>query len=193
MARNWYTKFLFFLAAAFMALASACQKDSAVTGPASSKAGPDTTIVALSGNFLAASGTLKVKYKDSTYTFDAARDSVAFINMSSDNENRYFGITAINKAHTVSFGISSEGFAFSNVNRSVAGSQFLVTGDVQKPGFQLSLRRNTSPADFGNLSLEQYRSGDELARGSFYTFLSADDNSASAYYRVEGSFDLKLK
>lgn len=194
MLKKRFTKFLLFAIAAFVAVASACQKDPAVTNPASAKSNADSSIVSLSGNFLAASGTLKVKFKDSTYIFDAARDSIAFINVSGQqDDSRYFGITAINKEHTLSFGISSEGFAAANVSRTVAGGQFLFTGDQQNPAFQLALRKETSPVNFGSLSIEQYNNGNELAKGTFYTFLSADSNSKSPFYRVEGSFDLRLK
>ena len=83
-----------------------------------------SSFVTSPGNFLAISGTLKIKINDSAYTFDAATDSIAFVNVRVDGSNQYFGITAINKEHNMSFGISSEGFVFSNINRSIAGSQF---------------------------------------------------------------------
>jgi hypothetical protein len=38
-----------------------------------------------------------------------------------------------------------------------------------------------------------YNAGNELAQGTFYTFLAKDDNANSPYYRVEGTFDLQLK
>lgn len=195
MGNKIYTRFLCLIALAFFAVVSSCQKDPAVAGPShtSSDANADSAISSLSGNSLAASGTLRIKFKDSIYTFDAAHDSIAFINVNGEDQNRYFGITAINKAHTVSFGISSAGFAFSNINRGVAGSQLLLNSDPLKPALQLSLRRDISPVDFGNVSLVQYKTGNELAKGTFYTFLSADEKPGSPYFRVEGSFDLKLK
>src|SRR5437868_1564894 len=98
--------FLFLLLAAF----SACQKEDEV--PIGLKAGlkNDSVNRAINlnspGTFLAAKGLLKITVEDSTYIFDAAKDSIAFVSVGLDS-NKYFGITAINKAHTISFGISS--------------------------------------------------------------------------------------
>ena len=197
MGNKTFTNFLFAAAILLMATVSACQKDPAVNSPGPSTTGinADSSVISSPGNFLAVTGTLKVKFNDSVYTFDASRDSIAFINVNGDDQSRYFGITAINKAHSVSFGISSAGFAFSNINRSIAGSQLLLSVDSKKPVLQLSLSRNqpdTKP-DLGNLNLVRYKDGNELAKGTFYTFMAADDKPNSPYYRVEGSFDLKLK
>ena len=197
MGNRRFTYFLFSIGMIVLAAASACQKDPAVNNPGSSAATTtikaDSSIVSSPGNFLAVSGTLKVKFNDSVYTFDAATDSIAFINVNGDDENRYFGITAINKEHSVSFGISSAGFAFSNINRGIAGSQLLLSTDSQKPALQLSLSKNYPSNGFGNLNLLQYKTGNELAKGTFYTFMAADNKANSPYYRVEGSFDLQLK
>ena len=195
MGNGRFTYNLFFAAVLVLAMVSSCQKDPAVNNPGSSKTtiNADSSIVSSPGNFLAVSGKLKVKFNDSVYTFDAARDSIAFINVNGDDENRYFGITAINKEHSVSFGISSAGFPFSNVNRAVAGSQLLLNSAAQKQALQLSLSRNSSNNDLGNLNLLLYKNDNELAKGTFYTFMAADGKSTSPYYRVEGSFDLQLK
>ncbi|HZY36416.1 MAG TPA: hypothetical protein VFE53_07200 [Mucilaginibacter sp.] len=195
MSKNRFTYFTFSVVIFFLALTSACQKDPAVRSPDKSgtSINADSTVVSSPGDFLAAKGTLKVKFNDSVYTFDATRDSIAFINVNGDDQSRYFGITAINKEHSVSFGISSAGFAFSNINRGVAGSQLLLSTDAQSPALQLSLSRNYSNNNFGNLNLEQYKTGNELAKGTFYTFMAADSKASSPYYRVEGSFDLQLK
>lgn len=195
MGSKGFTYLLFSLAVFILTATSACQKDTAVNSPNSSgtSISADSSIVSSPGNFLAASGTLKVKFNDSTYTFDAAHDSIAFINVGVDDNNRYFGITAINKEHTMSFGISSAGFAFSNINRNIAGSQFLLSSDGKKPALQLSLSKYSAPKDFGNLNILQYNTGSELAKGTFYTFLAKDDKANSPYYRVEGTFDLQLK
>ena len=190
-----FTFFLFSIAVFVLAMVSSCQKDPAVNAPGSSTASinADSSIVSSAGNFLAIKGTLKVKFNDSIYTFDAAKDSIAFINVNGDDQNRYFGITAINKEHTVSFGISSAGYAFSNINRGIAGSQLLLSSDLQRPAMQLSLSRKDSGNDFGSLNLVQYKNGDELAKGTFYTFMALNNKASSPYYRVEGSFDLRLK
>ena len=195
MGNSRFTYFLLSLAAVILTVVSSCQKDPAVNNPGPSKTNinADSSVVSSPGNFLAVTGTLKVKFNDSVYTFDAARDSIAFINVNGDDENRYFGITAINKEHSVSFGISSAGFAFNNINRGIAGSQLLLSSDSQKPALQLSLSKNYQAPGFGNLSLLQYKTGKELAKGTFYTFMAADSKAKSPYYRVEGSFDLQLK
>jgi hypothetical protein len=110
-----------------------------------------------------------------------------------DDNTRYFGITAINKEHSMSFGISSAGFANSNINDSIAGGQFILSTDDKKPAMQLSLSKYTGQKDFGNINLIQYNQGNELAKGTFVTFLAKDDKANSPYYRVEGTFDLQLK
>jgi hypothetical protein len=194
MGKSKVTYFLFFVAMLFLVTVSSCQKDPAVNspGPSTTSINADSSIVSSPGNFLAVSGTLKVKFDDSVYTFDAARDSIAFINVNGDDQSRYFGITAINKEHSVSFGISSAGFAYSNINRAIAGSQLLLSSGAPAPALQLSLSKNFPNNDLGNLNLLQYKNGNELAKGTFYTFMSADTKTSSPY-RVEGSFDLQLK
>lgn len=175
-------------------LASACQKDADVKEPVLNKTSiaADSSVFAAPGNFLAASGTLTIRLNDSAYTFDAATDSIAFINVRVDDQTHYFGVTAINKAHTMSFGISSAGFANVGVEQPVAGGQFLLSAD-KKPGVQLSLSKFQQQKDFGNIDILKYNQEGVLAKGSFYTFLAKDDQVNSPYYRVEGSFDLKLK
>ena len=194
MGKKGFTYLLISFVFVIVAAISGCQKDDAVSTPepASASTG-DSSVVSSPGNFLAAAGTLKVKFNDSVYTFDAARDSIAFINVNGADQSRYFGITAINKAHTLSFGISSPGFAYSNIHRNIAGSQLLFGSDALKPAMQLSLTRNSIPTDLGNITLVQYKNDNELAKGTFYAFLSLDDKANSPYYRVEGSFDLQLK
>ena len=189
-----FTYLLFLGLLFFMAMVTSCQKDDSVAQPTSkTTVNADSTMLSSPGNFLATSGTLKIKYNDSTYTFDAAHDSIAFINVRVDDNTRYYGITAINKDHTMSFGISSSGFVNSNIDKSVAGSQFLLTTDDKKPALQLSLSKYSGQKDFGNINISQYILGNELAKGTFFTFLAKDDKANSPYYRVEGTFDLQLK
>jgi uncharacterized protein YdeI (BOF family) len=194
MGKSVFTYCLFAIAVFFMAAVSSCQKDSAVASPdpSATTVSADSSVMSSPGNYLAVSGTLKVKFNDSTYTFDAATDSIAFINVSTDN-NRYFGITAINKDHSISFGISSAGFPYSNINRAIAGSQLLLNTGAKTPALQLSLSRYSEPKSLGNINLVQYNAEKELAKGTFYTFMSKDDKATSPYYRVEGTFDLQLK
>jgi len=190
-----FTNLLIFFAMSLLAVITSCQKDPAVDASGASKTNiaADSSIFSTPGNFLAVSGTLKIKYNDSVYTFDAANDSIAFINVSTNNNTRYFGITAINKQHNMSFGISSPGFVYSNIKRSIAGSQFLLSADDKKPVLQMSLSQYPGQNDFGNITLLQYNQGKELAKGTFYTFLAKDNNANSPYYRVEGAFDLQLR
>ena len=195
MGNRGFTYILFLFTVFFMAATSSCQKDPAVNSPnpSTTTVSADSTALSSPNNFLAVSGTLKIKFNDSTYTFDAATDSIAFINVHSDDNSRYFGITAINKDHSMSFGISSAGFPYNNINRAIAGSQFIMNGDAKQPALQLSLSRYSAPKSLGNINLIEYNSTKELAKGTFYTFMSKDDKANSPYYRVEGTFDLQLK
>jgi hypothetical protein len=195
MGSKRFTYFLFAIAVFFMAAISSCQKDPAVASPdpSTTTVSADSSVMSSPGNYLAVSGTLKVKFNDSTYTFDAATDSIAFINVHADDNSRYFGITAINKDHSISFGISSAGFPYSNINRAIAGSQLLLNTGAKTPALQLSLSRYSEPKSLGNINLIQYNAEKELAKGTFYTFMSKDDKATSPYYRVEGTFDLQLK
>jgi hypothetical protein len=195
MVNRRFTNLLISSAISLLAITSSCQKDPAVNEPVVSKTNvsADSTTFLSPGNFLAASGTLNIKFNDSTYTFDASKDSIAFISVRVDNNTRYFGITAINKDHNMSFGISSAGFAFSNINRSIAGGQFILSTDNKNPALQLSLSKYSGQKDFGNINVIQFNQGNILAKGTFFTFLAKDDKVNSPYYRIEGTFDLKLK
>jgi hypothetical protein len=183
-----------------MVMISSCQKDESVKDMDTVKPQVSATIDSSStkvinnpDNFLAGKGTLKITIKDSTYTFDAATDSVAFINVHS-GDGKYFGITAINKAHTMSFGISSIGFASANTTSKVAGSQFLFKADDdKKPVLQYTLTQFVGQDDSGKISIERYNNENLIAKGTFFTFLAKDDKADSPFYRVEGSFELELK
>jgi len=193
-----FTKWLISLTLLLSVAAASCQKNDNVKGMDTVKqtAVADSvstlSVTNAPGNFLAGKGTLKVTIEDSTYTFDAATDSVAFINVHTD-DSKYFGITAINKAHTMSFGISSVGFAATNVNSKVAGSQLLFKVDDKKPVLQYTLTRYADQEESGKISLEKYNSENIIAKGTFFTFLAKDDKANSPFYRVEGSFELQLK
>ncbi len=176
-------------------LVSSCQKDPAVKEAIDSRSTVDSTKISSvtgAGNYLATRGILKVKIKDSTYTFDASRDSVAFINVHAD-ENRFFGITAINKEHTLSFGISAAGFVNSDINSDIAGGQLLLNQGDDGSTQQYSLSQHGGQKDFGNINIIQYNQNGVLAKGTFFTFLSRDDKANSPVYRVEGTFELYLK
>ena len=177
---------------------SSCQKDPALKDTNLEKTSlkadsANIGTITSPGNYLAASGKLTIKVKDSTYTFDASQDSIAFVNVHSDDSTRYFGITAINKEHTMSFGISSAGFVNDSISNSIAGSQLLLNKGENKSGLQYSLSKYAGQKNFGTINIIQYNQGNELVRGTFFTFLAKDDKADSPFFRVEGSFDLQLK
>jgi len=184
----WFLCFLVFL------ITSSCQKDDSVKDPEQAKTSADSSFLSGPANYLAVSGVLKIKIEDSTYSFDASRDSIAFINVQDAGGQKYFGITAINKDHTMSFGISSPGVVNSSINNSVAGSQFLLTQQENgKVALQYSLSKDPDQQDYGKIIVDQYNQAGVLAKGTFFTFLSMDENANSPIYRAEGSFDLQLK
>jgi len=192
-----FTRLIILLTVVMMVVISSCQKDSAVADVNKTNNNADSAgvgrVVLAPGNYLATSGILSVVINDSTYTFDAAKDSIAFINVHESDNNRYFGITAINKQHTSSFGISGLGFVNSNVKAGVAGSQLLLNPDENKPLQQYSLSKFTGQTDFGTISIDKYRLGNELAKGNFVTYLAKNEKTNTPFYRVTGSFDLQLK
>ncbi|AYL96402.1 hypothetical protein [Mucilaginibacter celer] len=200
MIRNSFTKWFFLLMLSVSVAVSSCQKDSEVKDLDEAKTAAVTSkdsvsavnIINTPGNFLAGKGSLKVTIEDSTYIFDAVKDSIAFINVQ-DGDNKYFGITAINKAHNMSFGISSSGLASVKKSSDVAGSQFLFKVDEKKPLLQYTLTKYAGQQDFGKIDMEEYNHESMIAKGTFFTFLAKDDKSDSPFYRVEGSFELQLK
>ena len=173
---------------------SSCTKDDDVIGnTAPLKADSAKRFVSVSSpaSQLALSGTLTLKIKDSTYTFNAASDSVALVNVFLENK-KYYGLTAINKAHTMSFGISSPGYAAAKITDTIAGSQFLLNSAGQT-GLEYTLSRSTLLPDMGKLTITQYAQDSVLARGTFVTYLSKDGLTTSSFYKVTGSFNLKIK
>jgi len=168
-----------------------CQKDSQDVVATTPPAKTDSTLtLSTPGNYLAIKGTLKISLPDSTYSFDASRDSIAFINVHS-GDTQYFGITAINKEHNMSFGISSAGNAASNINSVVAGSQLLLS-HVDQPNVEYTLPQNITSNDFGKISLVTFKQDSVLATGTFYTFLISG-NKTGVPYKVKGTFSLQLK
>jgi hypothetical protein len=173
---------------------TSCQKDESVDA---AKTTPQLKLDSIErqntapGNYLATAGTLKIRLKDSTYTFDASLDSVAFVNISIDGKE-YYGITAINKEHTVSFGISTLGAPIAEMPGSVAGCQFLLNAG-NKTNTTYTLTRNTVSDDYGAFSLEKYNQDTILAKGTFHTYLATDTKKNGAFNLVDGSFELKVK
>jgi hypothetical protein len=182
-----------------MAALSSCQKDENVDktdalAQMAADSAQKLNAISAPGNYLASKGTLKIKVQDSTYTFNATQDSIAFVNINIDGKE-YFGLTAINKAHTISFGISSAGAPIAEMQTNVAGCQFLLntTGKLNQ---EYTLTRNTAPQDFGTISLEKYSQDTLLAKGTFHTFLanpSKDTKKSSPLFVTDGSFELKVK
>ena len=171
---------------------TACQKDENVTQTAVQIAdSAKVSTASTSGNFLASKGTLTVKLKDSTYTFNAEQDSIAFVNINIDGE-QYYGLTAINKAHTVSFGISSSGAPIDDVASYVSGAQVLLKG-TEKKNLEYTLIQSQLPQKSGTISIEKYNQDITLAKGAFHTTVATDSKTTSPKYEVEGSFELKIK
>lgn len=171
---------------------TACQKDENLTQTTAQVTdSAKVSTGSASGNFLASKGTLTVKLKDSTYTFNAEQDSIAFVNINIDGE-QYYGVTAINKAHTVSFGISSSGAPIDDVASYVSGAQVLLKGTGKK-NLEYTLIQSQLPQKSGTISIEKYNQDITLAKGSFHTTLATDTKTSSPKYEVEGSFELKIK
>jgi len=180
----------FILIALFFSVAIiSCQKDNAVdlTDAKTVAVKADTSIN--SGNFLAVSGLLNVTVGDSTYTFDAAKDSIAFINVNIDS-NKYFGITAINKQHTMSFGISSPGFAAPDLTNTIAGSQLLFSNG--KNATEYTLAETSGESESNQISLENYMQDSVLTKGAFTTVMMNKDGKQKPS-TVKGNFNLRIK
>jgi hypothetical protein len=191
MRNTGITQYVLLLALLLSGMLYSCQKDNQDMVTTSTKADSSTLTLNTPGNYLAVKGTLKISLPDSTYTFDAAKDSIAFVNVSA-GDTQYFGITAINKAHNMSFGISSAGNATANVNSPVAGTQLLLSR-VNKPNVEYTLPQNVTSEDFGKINLTAYKKDSVLAKGTFYTFLTPNSKTGQPAYKVKGTFSLQLK
>jgi len=188
MGKARFTLYFIFVALLLSSIVMSCQKDQDIKSNAADKA--DSTSIS-PDNYLAVKGTLTISTADSTYSFDAAKDSIAFVNVKS-GDSSYFGITAINKAHNMSFGISSAGHALSNSATPVAGSQFILKPD-NKPSIQYALADKVTARDFGKISIISFKQDSILAKGTFYTFLSKNDVTKTPAAKVKGTFNLQLK
>lgn len=186
MSNKNFTKLFLVIFLMFSAAIMSCQKDQDIKDD-NSKA---DSVFTNADNYLAVKGTLTITLPDTTYSFDASKDSIAFVNVHSDDK-QYFGITAINKAHDMSFGISSAGYALSHINTPVAGSQFILRPG-NKPSIQYTLANHAVANDFGKVNLASYKQDTVLAKGTFYTFLAKSEKD-TAGVKVKGTFSLKLK
>jgi len=174
----------------FSAVIVSCQKDQQMDLP-SEKPALKSDASNTSGNFMAVSGTLNITVGDSTYNFDAAQDSIAFINVNIDS-NKYFGITAINKQHTMSFGISSPGFAAPDISNGIAGSQLLFSV-AGKHGTQYTLSKEADPKSVNKINLTQYMQDSILTKGTFSTIMTSKEDTGIVTSKVKGSFNLRIK
>jgi hypothetical protein len=184
-----FTKLIILIFLLLSGVIVSCQKDQEVKDDASGKS--DSTFTA-PDNYLAVKGVLKITLPDTTYSFDASTDSIAFVNVH-NGDNQYFGITAINKAHSMSFGISSGGYALSNITTDVAGSQFILQQAGNKPVNQYALINSAGVQDYGKISLGAYKQETVLAKGTFYTYLVKAGLGSSPPVKVKGTFSLQLK
>jgi len=185
-------RYLIFFVIAIIALS--CTKDEevkAITAKKLDSVAASSNLSAAHPNTLAVSGTLTVTVKDSTYIFNARNDSIAVVNIYLDGE-KYFGITAINKAHTMSFGISSPGYATDSTTKVIAGGQFLFS-NKNAQNIEYTLSQNAEVPEPGKLVLTQYGRDSTLAKGTFSTYLGQDVKATSPFYKVEGAFNLKIK
>jgi hypothetical protein len=187
---------LFCLFVLISALLTSCQKDDSVKNlKADTQLQADSAkklnTVSTPGNYLVSKGTLTIKVQDSTYTFNAEEDSIAFVNITI-NGSQYYGLTAINKAHTVSFGISSSAVPIAEVDSYVSGCQFLLRSPG-KTNLEYTLTRNVSSQGFGTISIEQYNQDNILAKGTFRTYLAKDTKPNSSFYIADGTFELKMQ
>ena len=168
-----------------------CQKEQNLKDTQLNEINPNLLAkISIPGTYLASSGILTVTIKDSTYVFDAQKDSIAYVNLYLDNKT-YFGITAINKEHTLSFGISSPGFAQANQNKGIAGSQFILSKG-NRPNIQYALTQVANAQRLSAINLSNYAQDTTMAKGNFTTYLSSSIKSDSSFYQVKGEFDLKL-
>jgi hypothetical protein len=177
------------------AMITSCQKDESVNNMKTETqlqvdSAKKLNTISNPGNYLASKGTLVIKVQDSTYTFNAEQDSVAFVNMTIDGD-QYYGVTAINKAHTISFGISSPGGPIDELASNVSGCQFLVRVPG-KTNLEYTLTPNVRPQDYGTISIKKYNQDSTLAKGTFHTYLAKDTKLNSPVYVADGSFELKI-
>ena len=187
-----FTARFFYLFMLISVAIAGCQKDENVK-KTTIQAADSTNVntVSAPGSYLASKGTLTVKLKDSTYTFNAEQDSIAFVNIAIDGEE-YYGLTAINRAHTVSFGISSSGVPIDDIASYVSGAQLLLKG-TGKTNLEYTLVPGSLQQKFGTISIEKYNQDATLAKGTFHTFLATGTKFNSPDYEVTGSFELKVK
>ncbi|MCD8740394.1 hypothetical protein LT679_07250 [Mucilaginibacter roseus] len=172
------------------AVVTSCRKDEDLQSFKNDK--DSTALPSSSGSFIATTGELSITFNDSTYIFDAEKDSIAFVRVDTAG-NKYFGITAINDSHSMSFGISGLGEAINKSSTKVEGSQFLFVNDKADSSFTLS--KSAHEMDLGKLSLKKYTNekDDVAAKGTFVTYLASDTGKNATLHKVTGKFDIRFK
>jgi len=199
MLKNSHLYFLLTLVLFALVFVSSCRKDSEVAQPNTEISGvkSDSSQISSRTNavqyLLASSGKLQLKVNNTTYTFDAVRDSIVFIYVHPDDSSAYFGITAINKEHTLSFGISSPGILQTKVATKIGGTQLLVKSSENKPITEYALSARNSIKDPGNIKLEHFNQLNGPTNGTFATLLTVSGKSPTLAYKVDGKFDLLFK
>lgn len=199
MAAKVYSFILIALIASAILLVSSCRKDNELSQPSNESIAlkADTTQLFNSTSstqyLLARAGKLQLSVNDTVYTFDARSDSIVFIYMHQNDTSAFFGITAINKAHTLSFGISSAGILRSNISSKVAGSQLLVKSSENNPTIEYALSSLKSQNSPGSINFKRVSQSNGIAIGIFSTFLTLNNKSNTTEYKVNGTFNIGFK
>ncbi len=195
---SMHTKFIYTCAIIFVAVMlifSSCRKDDNQASTTNTKT--DSTAInsflANPGNYLASSGTLVLRVNGTVLSFDASTDSIALINLTTPGKQQYYGLSAINKAHTASFGITSAGVLHVRGESGVAGSQLLILASDKQPVSAYSLSATNPKNSLGSLNFDTFTKDSLATKGSFVTYLTQNSNQATGTYTVEGSFNLRFK
>lgn len=192
MGTKKFTFLFFMLAMLLSAVITSCRKDEDLQGFKNDK--DSTALSSSSGSFIATTGELSITFNDSTYVFNAEEDSIAFVRVDTAG-NKYFGITAINNTHSMSFGISGLGEATGKSSTKVEGSQFLFANENTKAASSFTLSQSAHEMDLGKLSLKKYTNDkdDVAAKGTFVTYLASDTGKNATLHKVTGKFDIRFK
>lgn len=199
MLKKDYSYFLLALVLFAQVLISSCRKDneSGLPNTEISELKSDSSQINSRTNatqyLLASSGKLQIKVNNTSYSFDAVRDSIVFIYVHPDDSSAYYGITAINKEHTLSFGLSSPGILQTKVATKIGGTQLLVKSSENKPITEYALSVTNSMKDPGSIKLQHLSLLNGPASGTFSTFLTVSSISPSSVYKVSGKFNLQFK
>ncbi len=179
---------------ALLIFGTACRKDDSLA--ATTTKADSTSINSFftnPGNYLATSGILELKVNGTILNFNATTDSIALVNLTTVGNKHFYGLSAINKAHTASFGITSAGVLHVSGGSSIAGSQLLVLSADKQPVTAYSLSTASLKTGVGSLNFNRFAKDSLLTMGSFVTYLTKNDGLANTSIKVEGSFSLQFK